>query len=173
MVVNHPADRVQLDGHQSVGHEDLMDTLGVAVYTTSADGTITQFNDAAVELWGRTPELGKDKWCGSWRLYYPDGSPMLHSECPMGVTLKENRAVRGGEAMAERPDGSRVAFAAYPTPLRDRDGNLVGAVNVLVDITDRKRAEESAFRLNAIVESSDDAIISKNLDGIVMPWNDA
>jgi two-component sensor histidine kinase len=59
----------------------------------------------------------------------------------MAVALKENRAVRGMEAVAERPDGTRVPFIPYPTPLHDQAGRMVGAVNMLVDITDHKRAE--------------------------------
>ena len=62
-------------------------------------------------------------------------------------------------------------FIPYPTPLFDASGNLIGAVNMLVDITERKRAEEVAQRLASIVESSDDAILSKDLNGIITSWN--
>src|SRR3546814_7698493 len=75
-------------------------------------------------------------------------------------------------AIAERPDGTRIPFLAYPTPLRDASGAQVGAVNMLVDITERKRAEISEQRLAAIIESSDDAIVSKDLDGIITSWNE-
>jgi len=126
---------------------ELLEALPAAVYTTDAGGRITFYNQAAVELWGCRPELGKSEWCGSWRLYWPDGRPMRHDECPMAVALKENRAVRGGEAVAERPDGTRVPFIPYPTPLRDASGNLVGAVNMLVDITHRKQSEARVMML--------------------------
>lgn len=126
---------------------ELLEALPAAVYTTDAAGRITFYNRAAVELWGCRPELGKSEWCGSWRLYWPDGRPMRHDECPMAVALKENRAVRGGEAIAERPDGTRVPFLPYPTPLRDASGTLVGAVNMLVDITHRKQSEERVMML--------------------------
>lgn len=89
---------------------------------------------------GRTPHEG-DQWCVTWRLYHPDGTPLAHEDCPMAVALKENRSVRGVEAIAERPDGSRVPFMPYPTPLHDGEGKLIGAINMLVDISDRKAAE--------------------------------
>jgi PAS domain S-box-containing protein len=119
-----------------------LDALGVAVYTTDSDGKITFFNAAAADFWGRRPAVGEE-WCGSLRLLFLDESPMRHDECPMAVTLKEARPVRGGQAIAVRPDGSNVSFMAYPTPLFDDGGQLIGAVNVLVDITERHRAEQA------------------------------
>ncbi len=120
---------------------DVLEALPAAVYTTDAGGRITYYNEAASELAGRRPTLGTDEWCVTWRLYWPDGRPMPHDQCPMAVALKENRPIRGDEAIAERPDGTRVPFMAYPTPLCDASGTLVGAVNMLVDITERKRDE--------------------------------
>lgn len=119
---------------------DLLEGLPAAVYTTDANGRITFFNKACIEMAGRTPQLG-DEWCVTWRLYTPDGAPLPHDQCPMAVALKEDRAVRGVEAIAERPDGSFVPFIPYPTPLHDADGALIGAINMLVDITERKQAE--------------------------------
>nr|WP_249810427.1 PAS domain S-box protein [Bradyrhizobium sp. 157] len=121
---------------------DLLEALPAAVYTTDAKGLITFYNKAAVEMAGRAPQAG-DEWCVTWKLYWPDGSPLPHHECPMAIALRENRPVIGMEAVAERPDGTRVPFIPYPTPLRDAAGNLVGAINMLVDITERKRAENS------------------------------
>jgi PAS domain S-box-containing protein len=119
---------------------DLLEALPAAVYTTDANGRITFFNKACIEIAGRTPLIG-DEWCVTWRLYTPDGVPLPHDQCPMAVSLKEDRAVRGVEAMAERPDGTFVPFLPYPTPLHDSDGRLTGAINMLVDITERKQAE--------------------------------
>ena len=149
---------------------DLLEALPAAVYTTDASGRITFFNKAAVGMAGRTPRIG-DEWCVTWRLFNPDGTPLPHDQCPMAVALKENRLVRGAEAVAERPDGTRVPFIPYPTPLHDSDGKLVGAINMLIDISERKKAEEYAARLAAIVKFSDDAIISKNTNGIIQTWN--
>ena len=121
-------------------YREFLEALGVAVYTTDADGMITFFNEAAAELWGRRPELGEE-WCGSFRLFWSDGTPLAHGDCPMAIALKEGRAVRGFTAIAERPDGTRVDFQPYPTPLYGRDGRMIGAVNVLVDVTERRRVE--------------------------------
>jgi PAS domain S-box-containing protein len=120
----------------------ILQALPAAVYTTDSEGRITFFNEAAAELWGCRPEIGSNRFCGSWRLYWPDGRPMRHEECPMAVALRENRPVRGAEAVAERPDGTKVPFIPYPTPVHDASGALLGAVNMLVDISERKRAEE-------------------------------
>lgn len=120
-------------------YRDFVDALGVALYTTDADGHLTYYNDAAATLWGRRPELG-ELWCGSWKLYWTDGRPMAHDECPMAIALKEDRPVRGGSAIAERPDGTLVHFQPYPSPLHDDDGRLIGGVNLLIDVTDRQDA---------------------------------
>jgi PAS domain S-box-containing protein len=151
---------------------EILDALPVAVYTTDAQGRITYYNQAAEDLWGHRPKIGSDQWCGSWRLFWPDGRLLPHDECPMAVTLKEGHPVRGVEAIAERPDGTRVPFLPYPTPLRDATGQLVGAINLLVDLTERRRAEVESAQLAAIVASSDDAIISKTLEGRVTSWNE-
>lgn len=121
----------------------LLGALPVAIYTTDAAGNITYYNEAAAEFWGHRPALGSSMWCGSWKLYWPDGTVLLHHECPMALCLKRGETIRGYEAVAERPDGTRVPFIPYPTPLRDAEGNLTGAVNMLVDISDRKRAENA------------------------------
>ena len=121
---------------------ELLDALPAAVYTTDAEGRITYYNDAAAALWGHRPALGSSEWCGSWKLFWPDGRPMAHDEYPMALALKEARPIRGMETVAERPDGTRVPLLPYPTPLHDEEGRLVGAVNMLVDISERKRAEE-------------------------------
>ena len=115
--------------------------MPVALYTTDAEGRITYYNEAAVEMSGRRPVLGDDKWCVTWKLFRTDGTPLAHDECPMAAALNEKKPVRGAEAVAERPDGSRIPFIPYPTPLFDAAGELVGAVNVLVDIGHRKEAE--------------------------------
>jgi PAS domain S-box-containing protein len=150
---------------------EILEALPVAVYITDAEGRITFYNQAAADLWGHRPKLGTDFWCGSWRLYWPDGAPMAHHECPMATAIKEGRPIRDIEAVLERPDGARVPFRPYPTPLKDESGRVIGAINLLIDATDLKQAEIESARLAAIVVSSDDAIVGKTLDGCVTSWN--
>jgi PAS domain S-box-containing protein len=121
--------------------KDLLAAIPAAIYTTDAKGKITYFNQMAAEFAGRTPVLGSDEWCVTWKLYWPDGTPLPHDQCPMAVALTEGRPIRNMEAVAERPDGTRVPFIPYPTPLRDSKGNVVGAINMLVDVSERKQAE--------------------------------
>lgn len=134
---------------QSPPFHFILQALPAAVYTTDASGRITFFNEAAAALWGHRPELGRSEWCGSWRLYWPDGRFLAHHECPMAMALKDGEAIRGMEAAAERPDGTRVPFLAYPTPFKNSAGKVIGAVNMLVDITARKAAEVKLREENA------------------------
>lgn len=154
-------------------YQSLLESLPVAIYTCDKNGYITFFNSQAASLWGRMPEIGKDLWCGSWKIYKPDGKILPLDECPMAIALKTGEVVEGYEIIIERPDGSRVSVVPHPKPLYDEEGRIAGAVNMLIDISRRKIDEEKSARLSAVVESSVAAIISKTLEGIVTSWNPA
>jgi PAS domain S-box-containing protein len=149
---------------------ELLNVLPVAIYTTDAEGRITFFNEAAAEFWGVRPKLNSDQWCGSWRLFTPDGEPLPHDQCPMALTIKSGKPVRG-EAIAERPDGTRRHFQAYPHPLKDKSGRMIGAINLLADVSNHYQNEAALQRLAAIVSSSDDVIVTMTLSGRITTWN--
>lgn len=155
----------------------MIDALPAAIYTTDAEGRLTHYNPAAVELSGRVPELGSDKWCVTWKLYMPDGTPLEHKDCPMAVALKGGHVTAGAECIAERPDGSRVWFTPYPTPLLDHGGQVSGGINMLLDITGRKTAEEalrrSDERFRSLFESSSAGVAMASLAGQFLQANRA
>jgi len=127
-------------------------TLAAPIYVTDAEGWITFYNEACIDFAGRTPNVGEDRWCVTWRLYNEDGTFLPHDACPMAVAVREKREVRGAVALAERPDGTRVMFTPYPTPLVGEDGEIAGAVNILIDVTDRRQA--GALRAQAIAAAA-------------------
>ncbi len=131
---------------QATSLSQLLDSLPLAVYMTNAEGVLTYFNRAASDLAGREPVVGTDLWCVSHKLYSADGMPIEHSECPMAITLRERRPVRGVEIIAERPDGTRIPVLPFPTPITDAAGNFAGALNVLMDISELKQARQSLER---------------------------
>ncbi|MDB5684257.1 MAG: hypothetical protein JWM38_136 [Sphingomonas bacterium] len=124
------------------GYDRALDVLPVPMYLTDPKGMVTYYNPACVAFTGRVPELYQDQWCITAKLYSTDGNWLLHEDCPMAVAIKEQRPIRGVEAVAERPDGSRVPFRPYPTPIFDEEGQLVAAINMLVDVTERKHQAE-------------------------------
>jgi PAS domain S-box-containing protein len=130
-----------LDGRPD-GNPSTLDDLPTALYVTDREGVITWYNRACVDFAGRTPVAHRDRWCITWKLMTNDGYPMPHDRCPMAAAIKEQRSIRGVTAIAERPDGRRVAFQPYPTPLFDAEGEFTGALNLMVDITAARRRDE-------------------------------
>ncbi len=135
----------------------LLEALPAAAYTCDAQGLITFYNRRAVQAWGREPRLNdpEDRYCGSFRMSSLDGAWVPHDQCWMARCLKERRAFEGEEVVVERPDGTQLVVLAHAIPLFDGDGTLTGAVNVIVDITDRKITEQKLQQSeNALREAS-------------------
>jgi PAS domain S-box-containing protein len=123
--------------------------LSAGVYTCDAAGYITYFNEAAAALWGRTPEIGRDQWCGSLRIRRPDGTPVALDTCPMALASKGEPVSPGEELIFERPDGTCRNVIAYPEAIRDASGVVSGAVNIVLDITEFKSAQVALQRSEA------------------------
>jgi signal transduction histidine kinase len=131
--------------HSADRYRVLFDLIPTAVYSIDASGVIQDFNRVAAELWGREPAIGEpdERFCGSFRLYRPDGTYLPHHQCPMAqVVSGEILEARDAEVLIERPDGSRIAVIVNIRPLLGPDGKLVGAINCFYDITDRFRMEQ-------------------------------
>jgi PAS domain-containing protein len=120
-----------------------LDTFPAAIYVTDLDGFISYFNPACVSFAGRTPTIGQDRWCVTWKLYTDEGDFLPHDQCPMAVAVQTKRALRGATAVAERPNGTRINFMPFPTPVVGEDGEMLSAVNMLINVTSR---HESALR---------------------------
>jgi len=151
---------------------EMVEAVPVAIYTTDAEGRLTYFNSAAVKLSGRRPEIGTDKWCVTWKIFLPDGTPLPHDQCPMAVALKGAEVPNGIECIAERPDGTRFWFTPCPAVIRDAEGRIIGGINVLVDITDRKSAEiEAREQFRAIVETTPECVKVVARDGTLLFMN--
>lgn len=148
-------------------YRQLLQALPVAVYTTERDGKVSLFNEAAAQLVGRTPRPLEDRWCITHRLYRQDGAPVPCSESPMAETLRTGREQRGLELMTERPDGTRAWIMPYPTVMRDGSGKIAGGVNVLVDITERKLAEERQRHTDAALRKSEKFAIAGRMTATI------
>ena len=152
-------DRVRAGGPGALAD---FDASPLAIYVTDPQGVITWFNQACVGFAGRTPTIGEDRWCVTWRLFTDEGGSLKHEECPMAVAIRQQRPVRGAVAFAERPNGVRVEFMPYPTPIFGEDGAFLGAVNILVDTTPARspealRAQARKYRRLALSVDPDTA----------------
>ena len=115
----------------------ILDAIPAAAYTCDEAGHITYFNSTAEVVWGRAPRLrdAGERYCGSYRLYSTDGVQIQHEECWMALALRQDRAYHGHAIVIERPDGTRTLGKAYAHPLRNNEGQTVGALNLVADIT--------------------------------------
>ena len=156
-----------LQRHGDKRHAVLNDVTA-PVYLTDPDGLLSYYNQACAEFAGREPQLGRDRWCVTWKLHTLNDEPLPHDRCPMAIAIREKRAVRGEMAIAMRPDGGRRAFVPYPTPLFDEDGDVIGAINVLVDVSEEQSGAlaEQASRCRRLAYAISDRYTAQILRGM-------
>jgi len=138
-------------------YRTLFDLFPVAVYACDAAGVVRDYNRRAVELWGRTPVAGdiSERFCGSFKLFRPDGTRMRREACPMAeVVSGKKTAVHDAEVIIQRPDGSRITVVVNIRVLMDERGKITGAINCFYDITERKLAEAAQLRLEVLAASN-------------------
>jgi PAS domain S-box-containing protein len=152
----------------------LFEQLPFAVYVCDRNGLVLRYNHRAAELWGRTPRLGdpNERFCGSYKMFRPDGSLLPHHQCPMADVLRTGVSVREQEVHIERPDGARGIALVDIEAVRDGDGNVVGAVNCFQDITERKRTETQIVNLAHEAEHRTKNILSTVLATVRLSHSD-
>ncbi len=123
--------------------DGILDMLPIATFICDARGAILQYNKRAVEIWGCAPAPGQshDQFRENLRSFELDGTPIARSM--MAEVLATGTPVRDAERIVERSDGTRLIVSINIDPLRDAKGNLVGAVNCFLDITERKRVDDA------------------------------
>lgn len=146
-------------------------SLSSGLYAVDQQGRFTFVNPAAETAlgWSEAELLGKDV---HEIIHYKcaDSTPSLKEECPLQGTIRSCSTVRVDDDVFTRKDGTAFSVAYTAQPIFE-DGQVKGAVVSFRDMTEHKRAEEISSLLASIVESSDDAIIGKTLEGIITSWN--
>lgn len=140
----------------------ILDVIPAGAYACDRAGLITYFNPLAEAVWGRAPKLRDptDRYCGSFKLYLSNGTPIRHDECWMALALREGKEYNGREILIERPDGGRIFGLAHAHPLRSDQGRIIGAVNLVVDITAQKKLATECGDTRSIVTQYHDATLA-------------
>jgi PAS domain S-box-containing protein len=145
----------------------IIDSSDDAIMSTELDGTLTSWNKAAEKMLGYPAAEAIGMSC--LNLVTPEQQPQ---EVEVLQRVAAGDRIEHFEATWVRRNGDTVEISVTLSPIRSPDGTIIGASKVARDITERKRSNRADLLLAAIVSSSDDAIVSKNLDGIITSWNE-
>jgi len=149
------------------------ENLPIGVYTCDHEGYLTWCNELAVTLWGRRPEIGTERWSGAFKIFKEDNSELSPHNHPVAIAVREKKIISNAEYVIERPDGKKRDVLLSSIPTFNDSGEFTGTINTLFDITDQKAGEARQAMMASIIESSEDAIISKSLEGKILSWNKA
>lgn len=150
----------------------LLDSTAEAIYGINLEGHCTFCNPACVRLLGYDDPsdlLGKQMHALSHRTR-PECTPRSVEECPICAAARAGRGIHLDEQLLWKKDGSSFPAECWSHPML-QDGKSIGSVVTFLDITERKQIEDNLRRVASVVESSQDAIISQTLDGIILTWN--
>lgn len=144
----------------------IVDSSDDPIISKDLNGTITSWNQAATRVFGYRPEeiIGQS----ILKLIPPE---LQHEEAEILRKLRAGERIEHYETVRVTKNGERVHLSVTISPVRDESGRIIGGSKIARDISDRKKADEIRFRLAAIVDSAEDAIISKDLNGIIKTWN--
>jgi PAS domain-containing protein len=151
-----------------------LEQVNAPVYVTDAEGVVINFNTACIGFSGRTPAAGKDLWCVTWKLYTAGGQFLPHDQCPMASAVRSRSPIRGVIAIAERPDGTRVKFMPFPTPIMASSGEFLGAINLLLDVSDPRQVTElrsQAQRCRRLACSVGDSVTFATLSAMALEYD--
>lgn len=156
------------------GWQAALDALPLPIYVTDAQGVVTFCNCASAEFVGRSPEPGQDRWCIAWRLCSTNGDPLPDDRCPLAEAINKKVPIRGRIVIAVRPDGTRAAYRAHPTPLFDGAGNLTGAINLLLDVSDEQAEalSDQSARCRRLSQATHDRSASRMLEQMAHEYAD-
>src|SRR5829696_10534343 len=122
----------------------LLEGLPAAAYTCDREGLLTYYNPRAEQLWGHAPPLNDPsvRYGGAKEIFSADGRALSHENSWMARAILEQREFGGQIVVIGRPDGTRVTVLAHASALRDETGQVIGGVNVLIDIDERQRTQD-------------------------------
>jgi PAS domain S-box-containing protein len=145
----------------------IIDSADDAIVSKTLDGIILSWNHAAVRLFGYTADeiVGKS----ILTVIPPE---LRYEEDEILSKLRAGERIEHYETVRMRKNGERFPVSITISPIRNEEGAVIAASKIARDISERKKMDESRYRLAAIVDSADDAIISKDLNGIIASWND-
>jgi two-component system sensor histidine kinase UhpB len=179
LVFNDITEKKKIEDNLKVSEmlfRNMIENISEVVYTCDELGYILVYNKAAAKLWGREPVIGKEKWAGSWKILSTNGVELSVEYSPMAVSIKEKRPVLGTEVIIQREDGSTRHVLPSPTPLFNAAGKLIGAVNMLFDITDKNEREilirKTEEKYKNLFDQASDAIVTYTFDGVIHEFND-
>jgi PAS domain S-box-containing protein len=146
----------------------IIDSADDAIITKTLEGIITSWNKGAEHIFGYTAQeaIGQPVM-----MLIPEGH--RNEEPHILARLRKGQRIEHYETVRMRKDGTLVDISLTVSPIRKPDGTIIGASKIARDISERKRAEAQQLQMAAIVENSDDAIISKDLNGVILSWNPA